>query len=75
MIKDGITKIIFGVVVVFSAVACSTMDNRDYVANKNNNITVAKAQSLLRKGMTGDEVAVALAPSGFRFGDWSLPNW
>ncbi len=39
---------------------CSTMDNRDYVANKDNTLTVAKAQSSLRKGMTGDEVATAL---------------
>lgn len=32
------------------------MDNRDYVANKDNNLTVAKAQSQLNKGMSGDEV-------------------
>ena len=40
--------------------ACSTIDNRDYVANKNNTLTVAKAQSLIHKGMTGDEVVTAL---------------
>jgi len=40
--------------------ACSTMDNRDYVANKNNTLTVAKAQSALHKGMSGEEVSIAL---------------
>ncbi len=52
------TILVCGITLAISA--CSTMDNRDYVANKNNSLTVAKAQSSLHKGMSGDEVAIAL---------------
>lgn len=60
MYSNKVIKImsICGIALVINA--CSTMDNRDYVANKNNSLTVAKAQSSLHKGMSGDEVAIAL---------------
>ena len=53
-------KFINIILVLLTITACSTGDNRDYVANKNNSLTVAKAQSSLHKGMSGDEVAIAL---------------
>jgi outer membrane protein assembly factor BamE (lipoprotein component of BamABCDE complex) len=60
MLFNKIVKIICICSIGLVVNACSTMDNRDYVANKNNSLTVAKAQSSLQKGMSGDDVAVAL---------------
>lgn len=60
--KEGfMQKILFLVLFVVSIISgCSTMDNREYVANKDNNLTVAKAQSQISVGMTGEQVASTL---------------
>ena len=53
-------KIMLPLILSLILSACSGMDNREYVANKDNGLTVAKAQASLHKGMTGDQVVSAM---------------
>ena len=55
----ALRNFIIAIISVIYVAACTPIDNRDYVANSQNSLTIADAQNKIKKGMSGEEVLSA----------------